>query len=478
MEHLREARWLDAEVLERIWRDHPQWRKADGACPACVQQALLTVLLERGEPGLHEAIQQVWPIDAESVYGPIPTPLRMHGDPRYTGKGITLALVDAGFFAHADLVEPRDRIRVWVDATVDPPQMHSSANPGRADWHGLMTSTVAAGNGYSSHGLYRSLASDAELVLVQVRDEAGGITDESVARGLEWLARNASRWNVTVASISVASDGDPSGRVNRAVEDLAKGGVVVLAAAGNNGERRLAPPADCAAAFTIGGLDDANTFEHEQARLWHSNYGNGKPELVTPSMWVVGPLMPDTAEAAIASELFERRARGEEVEAELAERRLVHPRYQFVEGTSFAAPIAASVVACMREANPQLGVAEIGRLLKEACTPIAGADAARQGAGALDAGRAVSLALGEERAAGGFRFRGFGLERVNLRGSFHGWQGPGIALEQTRPGWWQTAFELQAGDRYKLFLEPGGWMADPANPRREPDGFGGFNSIA
>ena len=36
-------------------------------------------------------------------------------------------------------------------------------------WHGTMTSTVAAGNGFLSHGLYSGLAHAAELVLIQVR---------------------------------------------------------------------------------------------------------------------------------------------------------------------------------------------------------------------------------------------------------------------------------------------------------------------
>ena len=248
-------------MLERIWRQHPYWRKADGACPACLQQTLLTILLERGEPGLHHAIQHVWPIDAEAAYGPIPIPLRMHADPRYTGRGVTLALVDAGFYPHPDLTQPVNRIRQWVDASVEPVREHSTESPGRADWHGLMTSTVAAGNGYLSHGLYRGLASEAELVLVQVRDDEGRITDESLTRALKWLVRKASRLNVSVVSLSVASDGDPLGEIHAAIGQLVTNGVTVVAAAGNDGIRRLVPPASCAAAITVGGLDDQNTFE-------------------------------------------------------------------------------------------------------------------------------------------------------------------------------------------------------------------------
>jgi len=55
-------------------------------------------------------------LDAEAAFGALPTPLRMHANPHYTGRGITIALVDSGFYPHPDLVRPRNRIRAWVDA--------------------------------------------------------------------------------------------------------------------------------------------------------------------------------------------------------------------------------------------------------------------------------------------------------------------------------------------------------------------------
>src|SRR5262249_22681450 len=146
----------------------------DGACPACVQQALLLTLLSEGEDALHDGIQSVWPLDAEAEFGALPTPLRMHADPRYTGKGVTIAFVDSGFYPHPDLVRPVNRIRGWVDVSgararakfFRPDQVPRW--PGWNDrevyqWHGLMTSAAAVGNGWLSHGLYRGLASDAEL---------------------------------------------------------------------------------------------------------------------------------------------------------------------------------------------------------------------------------------------------------------------------------------------------------------------------
>ena len=108
----------EALLAEAKW--YPNWDREDGACPACVQQNLLRTLLTKGDAALHEAIQTAWPLDAEAAFGVLPTRLRLHADPRFSGKGMTIALVDAGFYPHPDLVQPRNRIRAWADATHDP----------------------------------------------------------------------------------------------------------------------------------------------------------------------------------------------------------------------------------------------------------------------------------------------------------------------------------------------------------------------
>ena len=409
---LAEVGWLDQKVLDRLSHAHPDWQRDDGACPACVQEALLELLLESGAEALHAGIQRVWPLDAEAAFGAIPTPLRLQANPRFRGRGVTLALVDAAFYPHRDLVRERNRIRAWADASRSPIATRrfgprevpywpgwNSGDP--FQWHGLMTSAAAAGNGSLSHGLYRGLASEADVVLVQVREPDGHIGNRSIARALRWLSHNAEELNLRVVNLSVA--GDPvtplaGNAVDEAVAELVARGVVVVAAAGNDGVRKLVPPATALSSLTIGGLDDKNTFDAGDLELWHSNYGESasgalKPELVAPSLWVVAPVLPGTPLAEEAQHLFARRAEGDtSVEARIAEQKLVTPHYQHVEGTSFAAPLVASTVACMLEADRTLDPSAVRAILLESAVPVAGAAPERQGAGALDAGRAVTLA--------------------------------------------------------------------------------------
>jgi serine protease AprX len=232
--------------------------------------------------------------------------------------------------------------------------------------------------------------------------------------------------------------------------------------------------------------------------LWHSNYGSSglgalKPELVAPSIWVVAPILPGTPLAAEALALFERRARGDlAVESRIAAARLITPHYQHVEGTSFAAPLVAGTVACVLEANPALAPALVRDVLLAAAHPVPGAPLERQGAGALEAGRAVALALrerhgalagraGEPRiAADGVAFvlHDHDARSVRVLGSWDGWRAPGLLAEAVEPGVWRATAALPPGQHtYKFLLDGARWLDDPANVRKAPDGLGGLNSV-
>jgi serine protease AprX len=416
--------------------------------------------------------------------------------------------VDAGFFPHPDLVRPGNRIAAWVDASRDPiverrftrddvPAWPMGAEA--AQWHGLMTSTTAAGNGWLSHGLYRGLAPECQVALVQVGDR-GRISNAAIVRALAWLRDHqmelTGREGRLVVSLSVAGEDDSSAReVDSAVSGLVAAGAVVVAAAGNDGVRRLLPPATSRDAITVGGLDDRNTVQRRTWEVWHSNYGEApgyvpKPEVVAPSIWTVAPLLPGSDVAREAARLFERR---QEAERRIAELRLVTPHYQHVEGTSFAAPIVAGLVACMWQANATLTPRRIRDLLMASATRIPGASEERQGAGVVDAGMAVAAALADrhspdvdaptipivDRARVRFLFHDHHARSVRVMGAWNGWRPPGLTAVEEEPGLWTAVLESPPLGKwpYKLLVNETMWMADPANPLRTVDASGNVNSL-
>jgi serine protease AprX len=369
----------------------------------------------------------------EQVSFVLPTPLRMNADERFTGRNVTIAFLDSGFYAHPDLVQPSTRILGYHSIFADHDDPTTLETTDAASWHGMMTSVVAAGNGHLSDGFYRSMAPDASVVLVKI-GKSGHIPEEYIQRGLQWILDRRKDFGVRVINISAGGDHPQSYLHNplcEVIEDAVKQGIVVVCAVGNSGlapGHPVLPPACSPSAISVGGLDDQNSLDRARRGMYRSSYGptiDGlqKPEVIAPSIWVAAPILPYTptaAQAHVYSEL--ERAPDEKlggiidshpgVDKDLDEARslpapllrqlitiklhegnVINHHYKFVDGTSFASPIVASTVACMLEANPQLSPQQVKQILIATAERVPGVDVDRQGWGVIVPRRAVELAL-------------------------------------------------------------------------------------
>ena len=81
------------------------------------------------------------------------------------------------------------------------------------------------------------------------------------------------------------------------------------------------------------------------------------------------------------------------VSVKLHEADVISEHYKFVDGTSFAAPVVSSTVACMLEANPHLSPQQVKRILIETAERLPNVEIDRQGWGVIAPRRAVELAL-------------------------------------------------------------------------------------
>src|SRR5690349_3682050 len=342
-------------------------------------------------------------------FGVIPTSVRLNADPEYTGKGVTIAFLDSGFYPHPDLVTPVNRVLAYEDLAGERRDLFTNEPVESWQWHGTQTSVVAAGNGQLSDGVYRGLAQESQLVLVKA-SERGRITEDKIAQGIHWVLAHRERYNIRVLNISLGGDDDvPCSQsiVDQAAEEAINHGIVVIAAAGNSGAegRHSIPPANSPSVITVGGYTDHNQLNERD--LYHSNFGvtadgTVKPEIVAPAMWVAAPILPRTesyerAQALSRAAAYEPETRAF-VEATLQQEKIVAAHYQHVDGTSFAAPIVASVVAQMIEANPRLTPGAIKNILVSTADRILTAPVIRQGYGVVNARRAVEFAKTEHHA--------------------------------------------------------------------------------
>lgn len=367
----------------------------------------------------------------------LPTPLRMDADERYTGHGVTIAFLDSGFYAHSDLLEPVNRILAYHSIFTpqdDPTLLHT---PDVASWHGMMTSVVAAGNGYLSNGLYRGIAPEADLVLVKI-GKTGRIPEKNIEAGLEWVLRNRTRYNIRVVNISAGGDFEQPYVKNslcQMVEEAVSLGLVVVCAVGNAGMapgHPVLPPASSPSAISVGGLDDQNSLDRARRGMYRSSYGptvDGlqKPELIAPGIWVAAPILPNTPthdQAHLYAELDSSaddslreiiqnhkgvdQALDEACELpipmlrqlitiKLQEGNVINHHYKFVDGTSFAAPIVSSIIACMLQANPALTPQQVKKILIETAERVASVEVDRQGWGVVVPRKAVLIAEATRR---------------------------------------------------------------------------------
>ncbi|HEX6124602.1 MAG TPA: S8 family serine peptidase [Pyrinomonadaceae bacterium] len=413
----------EVELRNLIIANAPDTREFAAICTRCFR------LFERAQGHIERdaAMQK----DGSHV---LSTPLRLDADERFTGKGVTIAFLDSGFYPHVDLTTPKNRIVAYRNLLETDGELGSLFQPDVASWHGMMTSVVAAGNGSLSNGFYRGLAQDADVVLVKLA-RTGRITDEDIQNGLEWVLENREKYNIKVVNISAGGDfernylDDP---LSQTVEKCTAEGLTIVCAVGNAGHlpnHPVFPPASAPSCIAVGGLDDNNSLNRARRGMYRSSYGptvDGlqKPEVIAPSIWVPAPILPNTPTAQQAKLLHRldesdddklheiiRQNAGTDAELDAALDRPVHSirqiivlklrrenvitaHYKYVDGTSFSAPIVSSLVAQMLEANPALTPQNIKRILIATAERLPHYEVDRQGWGVIDPRRAVEMALG------------------------------------------------------------------------------------
>ena len=413
---------LDEELQWLIKSNAPNIEEVSAVCIHCVE------LFARAK----DQIKENAAIFEEGNHV-LSLPLRLDADDRFTGKNVTIAFLDSGFYPHPDLTTPRNRILAYCSLAEKNCDVSSLFNPDVSSWHGMMTSVVATGNGSLSNGFYRGIAPDANLVLVKLA-KTGRITEKNIEDGFKWVLEHRERYNIRVVNISAGGDYEQSyleDTLSQTVERAVREGLVVVCAVGNAGHTKdhaVLPPASSPSCISVGGLDDKNSLNRKQRGMYRSSYGptiDGlqKPEVIAPSIWVPAPILPDTPTSEGAKllkalddapddELHEiiRTNPGIDKDLDAALDRpaylirqllaikmraenVITAHYKYVDGTSFAAPIVSSVIACMLEANPYLKPHQVKRILIQTAERLPFIEVDRQGWGVIVPRRAVEVAI-------------------------------------------------------------------------------------
>ncbi|HYO91444.1 MAG TPA: S8 family serine peptidase, partial [Pyrinomonadaceae bacterium] len=155
------------------------------------------------------------------------------------GRGVTIAVLDSSIYnGHVMFAGTRKSGRILANVDFVCPTCRT------ADFkdmygHGTHVAGLLAGNDSVLAGAYQGIAPRANLVNLRVLDDKGTGKVSTVLGALNWVMTNRALYNIRVVNMSIgtpAIDSFKDDPLCKAVRRLVDAGVVVVAAAGNDGK--------------------------------------------------------------------------------------------------------------------------------------------------------------------------------------------------------------------------------------------------
>jgi subtilisin family serine protease len=180
-------------------------------------------------------------------------------DMPYKGNGVVVGMVDSGIdWAHPDFSLDTGNTRIqflydyavlpngreWTKQQIDQNQCTEIDGQGSGG-HGTHVAGIAAGNGRRNPA-FVGMAPESPLIVVKgIRDQNsnGGFLDNDVVAGVQYVF-NKSRTLGMPAAVNLSLGGhygphDGTGLYEQALSNLVKPGCIIIAAAGNEGQRAM-----------------------------------------------------------------------------------------------------------------------------------------------------------------------------------------------------------------------------------------------
>ena len=310
---------------------------------------------------------------------------------RATGRGVGVAVIDTGV---AGDVQDFQRMsdgssRVIASAVTNPCAKDANDHYG----HGTHVAGLIAGNslnyptGQNSYGRYMGVAPRANIVSVKVSDDDGNTTVLDVINGIQFAVDNKTSLGIRVLNLSLASTVAESYRtdpLDAAVEQAWFSGLVVVAAAGNEGATQdgvTFAPANDPWVVTVGALDDKATWMRGDDSLatWSSRGltqdGVRKPDVLAPGVGLVSTLAP-------GSDFVD-----------LCPTCVVDGKYFRAGGTSMAAAVVSGAAALLIEEHPDWTPDQVKGALVATVDNVPGAGGVVNAANALNASSTFTVTL-------------------------------------------------------------------------------------
>jgi serine protease AprX len=338
-----------------------------------------------------------------------------------TGAGVDVALVDSGVTPVAGLAGS-GKVVNGPDLSVD--SQGTSVQYLDGYGHGTFMAGLIGARDPGTDlnnvgGSYVGLAPDARIVNVKVGSGSGAVDVSQVIAGIDWVVqhRHDNGLNIRVLNLSIGTNGAQSYLLDPlayAAEVAWRSGIVVVAAAGNDGSAsgHLDNPAADPFLIAVGasGSTGANSLNSLFVAAF-SSLGDGtrNPDLLAPGSHLQGLRVP----GSYIDQNYPTAAFGD--------------RFFRGSGTSEAAALTSGAVALLLQKRPSLTPDQVKAVLTLTASRLPGVTVQAQGAGLLQVAAGVSDTLPIPSGWQGFVPSTGGGSLEKARGTFHISQA-GVAL--------------------------------------------------
>ena len=253
----------------------------------------------------------------------------------YSPQDLVAAVIDTGIAAsHLDLDD--GKVIAFKDF------VGGRTAPYDDNGHGTHVAATIAGDGEArADALHKGVAPAAALVGVKVLAADGSGTTANVVAAIDWVVANKDLYGIEVINLSLGESGCSDGTdvASQAVNRASTAGIVVAAAAGNDGPGTctVGSPGAASDALTVGAMADTGA----------GGFAQGSFSSRGPT--ADGRIKPDVSAPGVAVTSADAKTTN---------------GYVTWDGTSMATPFAAGVALLMREATPSLTPVQVKDIVR------------------------------------------------------------------------------------------------------------------
>ncbi|HZQ27434.1 MAG TPA: S8 family serine peptidase [Acidimicrobiales bacterium] len=278
-------------------------------------------------------------------------------DAGFDGTGVNVAVIDTGVDTTGDLAGQ-------VIHAEDFSTEAGTADANRDTYgHGTFVAGMIAGTGKGSGGAVKGVAPGSKLVSIKIAGRNGNTDVLRLLAALEWVATNKDGYGIRVLNISLGATATQSYVIDPldfAIERVWNSGIVVVAAAGNNGNApgTITKPGDDPLVITVGASDDHTTVNRDDDTVaafsgaGPTQDGVMKPDVVAPGTHVVSVRSP----GSLIDQLYPQ--------AQVSTPGQTSPGYFKGSGTSFSAGVVSGEAALIISRNWNLNPNQVKKRIR------------------------------------------------------------------------------------------------------------------